>query len=243
MLVTVPSARRRVAARAWPAGRHAGRRVALVSKRRRTLPRARRARKSARRTTTILHVQSCTVRARARRARSIISDQRPDARASADALGRNRKPRPQTEPKRRPQGKRTRVYTDSRFQFHTATRTAHRSQVFQVTIDRASYADWRDRRGRPPPRARVPRVRPGHPQPHSALWGVGLSTLYKFSKIRYSDHGPRRLLYVYLGMMPPAFMAAGQACWRFSCGIQSRDAASVRLRRRPPSIRPRPPCP
>ena len=64
-----------------------------MSKRRRTLPRAR-ARKSARRTTTMLHV-----RARARRARSIISDQRPDALrgASADALGRNRKPRPQTE--------------------------------------------------------------------------------------------------------------------------------------------------
>ena len=52
MLVTVPSARR--GSRARPAGR----RVALVSKRRRTLPCARRARKSARRTTTILHVQS-----------------------------------------------------------------------------------------------------------------------------------------------------------------------------------------
>ena len=35
----------------------------------------------------------------------------------------------QTEPKRRPQGKRTRVYTDSRFQFHTATRTGHKFQV------------------------------------------------------------------------------------------------------------------
>ena len=121
MLVTVPSAVRRVAARARPAGR----RVALVSKRRRTLPCARRARKSARRTTTILHVQSCTVRARARRARSIISDQRPDAHGARTRA----RAKPQTEPKRRPQGKRTRVYTDSRFQFHTATRTGHKFQV------------------------------------------------------------------------------------------------------------------
>ena len=89
-----------------------------------TLPRAR-ARKSARRTTTILHVQSCTVRARARRARSIISDQRPDAHGARTRA----RAKPQTEPKRRPQGKRTRVYTDSRFQFHTATRTGHKFQV------------------------------------------------------------------------------------------------------------------
>ena len=57
-----------------------------------------------------------------------------------------------------------------------------------------------------PRRARWPLRAAGGPQPHSALWAY---QRYNFSKIRYSDHGPRRLLYVYLGMMPPAFMAAG----------------------------------
>ena len=112
----------------------------------------------------------------------------------------------QTEPKRRPQGKRTRVYTDSRFQFHTATRTGHK---FQVT----NFVHGRPRVGRgtracdaASATRRWPLRAAGGPQPHSALWAY---QRYNFSKIRYSDHGPRRLLYVYLGMMPPAFMAAG----------------------------------
>ena len=143
-------------------------------------------------------MQSCTVRARARRARSIISDQRPDAHGARTRA----RAKPQTEPKRRPQGKRTRVYTDSRFQFHTATRTGHK---FQVTNVRTRPAP-RVGRGTRACDAATRRGCGRGPQPHSALWAY---QRYNFSKIRYSDHGPRRLLYVYLGMMPPEFMAAG----------------------------------
>lgn len=172
-----------------------------MSKRRRTLPRAR-ARKSARRTTTILHVQSCTVRARARRARSIISDQRPDAHgARTRRLGRNRKPN-------RSGGRRGNARASTPILAFSFTQLLAHVTSFKLPI---SYTAGPGRRSR---HASVRRCDPGGwplraaggPQPLSALWAY---QRYNFSKIRYSDHGPRRLLYVYLGMMPPAFMAAG----------------------------------
>lgn len=83
MFVTVPSAGRGPGAGGWRSCR------SYVEAETHTPARAR-ARKSARRTTTMLHVQSCTVRARARRARSIISDQRPDALRGTVARARTR---------------------------------------------------------------------------------------------------------------------------------------------------------